>query len=95
MLDLCQAWNADLQTRFPARNVVVELHPESPPAPITPWNWFLAFAIDGAEFEALVVHDLSAAVFEADTGVFEDHVKLEDVPACLARRLEQTGSAIA
>ncbi|MFB9926868.1 hypothetical protein ACFORO_45800 [Amycolatopsis halotolerans] len=93
MLDRCQAWNAELEARFPARNVVVELHPESAPAPTTPWNWFLAFDIDGTEFEALVVPDLSAAVFEDSTGVFDDHVKFEDIPAYLARRLNQTRSA--
>lgn len=90
MLKLCRDWKTDLETRLPARNVVVELHPES--APTTPWNWFLAFDIDGIEFEALVIHDLSAAVFEDDTGVFDDHVKFEDVPAYLARRLKQARS---
>lgn len=93
MLDLCRAWSAELETRFPARDVVVELHPESAPAPTTPWSWFLAFDIDDTEFEALVIHDLSAAVFEDDTGVFDDHVKFEDVPAYLADRLNRTRSA--
>ncbi|GAA1021262.1 MULTISPECIES: hypothetical protein [Amycolatopsis] len=92
MLDLCRAWKADLETRVPARDVVVELHPESVRAPTTQWNWFLAFDIDGIEFEALVIHDLSVAVFEDSTGVFDDHVKFEDIPAHLARRLNQTRS---
>lgn len=93
MLDRCQDWKADLESRVPARNVAVELHPESAPALTIPWNWFLAFDIDGTEFEALVIHDLSAAVFEDSTGVFDDHVKFEDVPAYLARRLKQARSA--
>ncbi|ATY10824.1 hypothetical protein CU254_10340 [Amycolatopsis sp. AA4] len=67
----------------------MELHPES--APTSGWNWFLSFAIDDAEFDAFVAADLSTAAFEDVRGVFEAHVKLEDIPAYLARRLKAAG----
>lgn len=90
LLDLCRAWKADLETRDLVRNAVVELDPES--ASEGSWNWFLSFDLDGTEFEALVIQDLSGAVFEDGTGLFDDHVKLEDIPAYLERRLKQPRS---
>ncbi|PKV90578.1 hypothetical protein ATK30_1326 [Amycolatopsis echigonensis] len=93
LLDLCRAWKADLETRGLARSVVVELYPESVRAPTTPWDWWLSFDLDGTEFDALVVPDHSVAVFEDSTGVFDDHVKLGDVPAYLERRMKESRSA--
>ncbi|WP_409182021.1 hypothetical protein F9C11_37190 [Amycolatopsis sp. VS8301801F10] len=93
MLGHCQAWKADLEALGSARDVVVELYPES--APTTGWNWFLSFDIDGIEFEAFVAADLSTAAFEDVRGVFEDHVKFDDIPDYLARRLKQARSATA
>ena len=93
LLDLCRAWKADLETRGLARSVVVELYPEPARAPTTPRDWWLSFDLDGTDFDALVVPDLSAAVFEDSTGVFDDPAKLGEVPAYLERRMKESRSA--
>jgi hypothetical protein len=90
MLARCQEWKTELERIVPGGGRVnIELDPDSEPlSPDSMWNWFLSFEFDGQEFEALVDQDLSAVAFEDGSGIFDDHVKFDDLPAYLARRIK-------
>lgn len=80
-------WLSQLALHFPEARISIEIDPDPEPGPAFHWSWWITFAIDDVEFDAMSGEGVPDVVFADEQGRFEDWARPDQVIDYIRRRV--------